>query len=381
MAGTDESRTGSPRPRDTQSIPPENTIVSPRPRELAHSQSGGALLPIGTEAVRRRLSVRAVLVLVVLAGAIVGGGYFVWQQQTAAEVPFGLAKSNGRLEAQRIDVSTRYGGRLDQVLVAEGDLVKAGQVVAVMDTATLQAQLSEAQAATRQAEHQLDQAKALVAQRESELTVAKNDLDRATELGKKGFATQQQVEQRQSAAATAEAALRSARAQVALSKASIDAARAHAQAIKTQIADATLVAPRGGRVQYRLALPGEVLPAGGRVITLLDLTDVYMTVFLPTRDAGRLALGSEARLVFDAAPQYVIPATVTYVASEAQFTPKFVETQSEREKLMFRVKLQIPSAILEKYVDLVKAGLTGVAYVKVARNANWPAWLQVKLPP
>ncbi len=115
------------------------------------------------------------------------------------------------------------------------------------------------------------------------------------------------------------------------------------------------------------------------MITVLDLTDVYMTIFLPTRDAGRLRLGSEARLVFDAAPRYVVPATVTFVASDAQFTPKFVETQSEREKLTFRTKLNIPPEILEKYKDVVKPGLTGVAYVKVASDAIWPTALQIKL--
>jgi HlyD family secretion protein len=249
-----------------------------------------------------------------------------------------------------------------------------------MDTATLAAQLKEAEAAHRQAEHQLDQAKALVVQRESELTFAQQELDRAEELASKGIAPRQLLEQRRAAKATAEAALRSAKAQVSSAQAAIEVADARVAAVKVQIADSTLVAPRSGRVQYRLALPGEVLPAGGRVITLLDLTDVYMTIFLPTRDAGRLALGSEARLVLDAAPKYVVPAIVTYVASNAQFTPKYVETESEREKLMFRIKLKIPRDILEKYAGEVKTGLTGVAYVKVARDAVWPASLQVKLP-
>jgi HlyD family secretion protein len=249
-----------------------------------------------------------------------------------------------------------------------------------MDTATLSAQLREAEAATRQAEQQLEQAKALVAQRESELTWAQQELDRALQLGSKGVAARQLIEQRQAAKASAEAALRSAKAQVSLATAMIEATKARAEAITVQIADSTLVAPRDGRVQYRLALPGEVLPAGGKIVTLLDLTDVYMTIFLPMRDAGRLALGSEARLVFDAAPQYVVPAIVTYVADNAQFTPKYVETQSEREKLTFRIKLHIPRDILARHVNEVKAGLTGVAYVKVARDAVWPAWLEVKLP-
>ena len=150
--------------------------------------------------------------------------------------------------------------------------------------------------------------------------------------------------------------------------------------MKANLADYTLIAPRSGRVQYRLAEPGEILAAGGKVVTLLDLTDVYMDVYLPTDDAGRLRFGAEARLILDAAPQYVIPATVNFVASEAQFTPKYVETKSEREKLTFRVKLQIPAEVLSKYQDVVKTGVPGTAIVRVAPEAEWPSTLVVKLP-
>jgi HlyD family secretion protein len=105
-----------------------------------------------------------------------------------------------------------------------------------------------------------------------------------------------------------------------------------------------------------------------------------MTVFLPASAAGPLALGSEARLILDPVPQYVVPATVTFVASEAQFTPKSVETQEERDKLMFRVKLSIAPALLKQYENQVKTGVRGVAYVRVRQDAVWPDNLAVKLP-
>jgi HlyD family secretion protein len=151
--------------------------------------------------------------------------------------------------------------------------------------------------------------------------------------------------------------------------------------LRTEIADGTLKAPRLGRVQYRLAEPGEVLAAGGKVLTLLDLTDVYLTLFLPETVAGRVALGAEARLVLDAVPNLVIPAQVSFVAAKSQFTPKAVETRTEREKLMFRVKVQIPPDLLRQHLSQVKTGLPGVAYVRLDPNAPWPAALQVKLPP
>jgi HlyD family secretion protein len=134
-------------------------------------------------------------------------------------------------------------------------------------------------------------------------------------------------------------------------------------------------------VQYRVAQQGEVVAAGGRVLDLIDLGDVYMTFFLPTAAAGRIALGAEVRLVLDAAPQFVIPARVSFVASEAQFTPKTVETASEREKLMFRVKAQVPPELLRKYMLKVKTGLPGMAYVRLDDKVEWPARLQVRLPP
>ncbi|PIE08553.1 MAG: hypothetical protein CSA73_01515 [Rhodobacterales bacterium] len=150
--------------------------------------------------------------------------------------------------------------------------------------------------------------------------------------------------------------------------------------LSSTIDDAQLTASRAGRVQYVLAKPGEVIGAGGRVVTLTDLSDVYMTVFLPARDAGRLAVGAEARIILDPVPDYVIPATVTFVASTAQFTPKSVETEEERDQLMFRVKLTIAPELLAHYQDRAKAGIAGVGYVQVDGATPWPATLAVKLP-
>lgn len=320
------------------------------------------------------------MVLLLAAVLVAGGGYLAWRTFSSNEVPEGFAKANGRIEAERVDVATKLAGRLEEVLVKEGDTVEAGQVLARMDTAELEAQLADAKATVRQAERQLDQAKALLAQRKSELKLAEQELDRAQKLAAKGFTSQQVVEQRHSEKVTAEAAVNSATAQIDLAKATIESAKAKVKRIQTNIDDSVLTAPRSGRVQYRLALPGEVLPAGGKVLTLLDVTDVYMTVFLPTAEAGRVAIGAEARLIFDAAPNYVVPASVSFVATEAQFTPKYVETKTEREKLMFRVKVQLPPDVLKQYVRFVKTGVPGVAYIRLSPDAEWPPDLQTKLP-
>ncbi len=321
---------------------------------------------------------------ILIAGAVIvavaiGGGFFWWQQHQS-DLPEGFSRANGRIEAKRVDVALKFGGRIAEVLVEEGQMVAAGAVVARVDASELEAEVRAAEAATRQAVQELAQAKALFSQREGELALAKSELKRTELLAKRGFATGEILDQRRSQEITASAALNTARAQIASAEAAIEASEAKTAALKANLADHTLIAPRRGRVQYRLAEPGEILAAGGKVVTLLDLTDVYMDVYLPTDDAGRLRFGAEARLILDAAPQYVIPATVTFVASEAQFTPKYVETKSEREKLTFRVKLQIPAEVLGKYQDVVKTGVPGVAIVRVSPAAEWPGTLAVNLP-
>ena len=163
-------------------------------------------------------------------------------------------------------------------------------------------------------------------------------------------------------------------------KAAVIAAQATIDRIVADIDDSSLKTPRDGRAQYKVAEEGEVLPAGGRVLNLVDLGDVYMTFYLPTQQAGAVAMGAEARIVLDAFPEYVIPATITYVASVAQFTPKTVETEVERQKLMFRLKANVAPDLLRKYKQMIKTGVPGMAYVKLDSKAEWPDNLAVRLP-
>ncbi len=245
-------------------------------------------------------------------------------------------------------------------------------------------------------QHQSEKAAALavVAQREAEFAVAKKRLARSEGLATSSVIAIQQLDEDRAGALSAEAAIRAAEAQVAAADAAIATARfqvigtqslvkasqASIERIQADTSDSALKSPRDGRVQYLVARPGEVLGAGGKVLNLLNLADVYMTFFLPTRVAGRIAMGAEVRIVLDAAPQYVIPAQVSFVADVAQFTPKTVETASEREKLMFRVKAQIPPELLKKRIRDVKTGLPGMAYVRLDPRTEWPAALQVRLP-
>jgi len=258
--------------------------------------------------------------------------------------------------------------------------VDAGQVLAKIDTRDLEAELREAEAKLREAREGKNYAAAIVTQRESELRYAKVELQRSLELAKKGHISQEKVDQARTARQTTEAALRAARILVVQSEASIEAATARIDRLKTDIDDCVLKTPIRGRILYRLAEPGEILGAGGKVLTVLELTDVYMTIYLPANQVGKVIIGSAARIKLDAVPEFTLPASVSFVAPEAQFTPREVETRSEREKLMFRIKVKIDPELLKKHFEKVKTGLPGVAYVQLDQDDEWPALLQVKLP-
>lgn len=318
-----------------------------------------------------------VLVAFLLASA---AGVVWWQNSTGDTELTGISFSNGRIEAERIEVATKLAGRVQDVLVSEGDWVDTDQPIARMETTELDAQLHQAQATVLQAQQQELQAAALLRQRESELNLAQTEFNRIEKLAGNSFATQSQLDQQQTVLTTAQAGVSAAQAGIPLAQATIAAAEAAVERLQSLIDDSTLKAPRPGRVQYILAHAGEVVSAGGRVVSLTDLSDMYMSVFLPSRDAGRLATGAEGRIILDAIPEYVIPATVTFVASSAQFTPKSVETQQERDQLMFRVKLTIAPELLADYQDRARAGVPGVGYVKVDDAVDWPENLAVRLP-
>lgn len=346
---------------------------------------------------------RGAIVVALLAAAALA-----WKFVRPASDDGAFVQGNGRIEATEVDVAAKTAGRVAEILVNEGNFVKAGDVIARMDTRSIEAQLAQAKAqvanarSARQtalaqvAQRKADaaMAEAVLTQRHTELEVAKRTSARSKALLADRATSAQQADEDAARASNAAANVAVAQAQITASKAAIgatlaqveqteagiDAANAVVARLQTELEDGVLKAPRAGRVQYRVVQPGEVVGGGGKVVSLVDIGDVYMTFFLPELAAGRVALGSEVRIVLDAARQFVIPAQVSYVASVAQFTPKTVETQSERQKMVFRVKARIDPELLKKYPEQVKTGLPGMAHLRLNAKRDWPDALQVKLP-
>jgi HlyD family secretion protein len=319
-----------------------------------------------------------VIIFLIIASIAAGFGWQWWEKQQSA-LPEGIAFGNGRIEANEVDISVKYAGRVLDILADEGDMVAIEQALVVMDTVELQARLDRAKADLEQGLEAVKEAEVQLTKTRNDLAYAKQQYDRAASLLKGKLVAQSHVDERRNAHDTAKTAVSAAEARLRTLDKGIEAYRASVRQIEAEIAEARLTAPVVGRVLYRLAQKGEVLGAGGKVMTLLDLSNVYMEIFLPAADAGVLQIGAEARIVLDLAPDLPIPARVTFVSPQAQFTPKQVETRSERDKLMFRVKLQIPTELVLKNIDRVKTGLRGVGYVRADTSIPWPAYLDGRL--
>jgi len=315
-------------------------------------------------------------IIAVVAVVVVGFiGFRYWQAKQTA-LPEGIVSGNGRIEGKLVDLAPKEPLRVKKILADEGDLVKPGQVLVQMDTVTLEANLAEANAAVAAAEERLALANANISKQKSEIALANVEAVRSKNLVAEGAGSQRELDVRNTRVKTTKASYEEAVAGLQTAKQQVEVARANAATIQTRIDDATLKSPVIGRVLYRLAEPGEVLAPGGKALTLVNLEDIYMEIFLPAEEAARTKLGAEGRITVDYDPSRAVAGFVSFVSPEAQFTPKQVETRSEREKLMFRVKIQVPRAVASQYVESIKTGVRGVGYVRVKESAVWPPWLQ-----
>ena len=350
---------------------------------------------------KKKILFWAVLV-VVLCGA------FGLYNEIANRKPYDPDKfvmGNGRIEATEVTISAKLAGRIEKIYIEEGQLVTNGQKLVEMQTDELRADLMKAKAALAQAVAAVKQAESTIAVKEAEVLTARESIaEKRSQL--KGLENKERrfksaaagavpiteiedietsIQTHKAQLASAEASAKRAEAEVEAAKSCLEAAKADVEARKAAIArievdinDSTIVAKHDGRIQYRIAQLGEMVGAGAGILNLVDLTDVYMTLFIPEKLVGKIAQGADCRIVLDAGRGYPIPAKISYVSSIAQFTPKTVETEVEREKLMFRVRARIPAERLKKYIEYARTGLPGVAYVRLDPEAEWPEFLHVR---
>lgn len=356
----------------------------------------------------------AIAALIVAASAYIAFG-------RREPLPEGLIQANGRIEADHVSVTTKFAGRVVELVVNEGDRVAQGDVVARLDDTQARARLEQAEARVasltqqiaaareeldllvRQAPLEVEAAGAEVARLEAAVAKAlaieaqrRRDVARYSEIAEENAATRRELDQAETALAVAEsermleeASLRRARASLALARlvdlrisakeASIDSleaqkteAEAAALEARSTLEDLVLRAPADGVITVRLANLGETLGAGAPVFDLVDLDALYLKVYIPEIEIGKVRLGLPARVHIDALPDRPIPATVRFIASEAEFTPKEVQTPEERAKLVFAAKLYLD----ENPDHAVGPGLPADAVIKWQDDAEWapPRW-------
>ncbi len=316
---------------------------------------------------------RKFIITVCVAAAAVAVALYVYRQykehQALANPRF--YSGNGRLEATEVYISAKLAGRIEKLYVDEGDLVHKGDKLVQMQTNVLEAQRAATLGRIKAAEGALAEARASVKLMESSFAGAEKEYNRQKSLIEKNATSQQLYDAAETNYNIALDELETAKAKVLIAEGDLEERKGCLQEIDENIKDSTLYARYDGRIQYVLAREGEIMSAGGRVLNQVNLTDAYMTFFLPTDIVGKVRMGSHAKLLFDAAPDYPFDATITYIDPVAQFTPKSVETRVERVKLMFRLKASLRADLLDKYIQDVKTGLPGVAWVKLDPMAGW----------
>jgi HlyD family secretion protein len=313
----------------------------------------------------------ALSVVAAWAGRHLGGG---------ASKPVAVT---GTIEATQVDVSVKITGRILERLVKEGDRVTRGQVLVRLDGAELAADVRRQDAALRSAQatlrdlekgarpQEIEDARAAVSSAEATRTMTEREYQRSDQLYTKNLIAAQDVDRARQAYEVAKAQERSARERLALLLAGsrpdqIDAARwqvaqaesALAQA-ESRLREARVVSPINGVVLRKNLEAGETANPGVPILTLVNPKDVWLRAYVPETEVGRLKVGDTAALRVDAFPNRVFTGRLIEIGSEAEFTPRNVQTKKERVTLVFRIKIQIDNPD-----GLLKPGLPADADVR-----------------
>jgi HlyD family secretion protein len=326
---------------------------------------------------KRKLPIAAA-VLLIAAGAL-------WLSKRGGGED-GLILLSGNIEVTDVDVSFKTAGRVASRVVDEGHVVSKGQLIAELDTAELEQQVAEAAAAAAVAEarlaeleagtreQEIDAARAEVSRWESEKRLAEFELERQATLDESYAAVERERRIAQSSHERATALLNAAQAKLALAlagarkeqidqaKAAFQQARAGHERLGVLLREARLVSPFDGVVLAENVEPGEFVAPGTPVVTIADLKHVWLRAYVDEPDLGRIKLGQRAEVRTDSYPDKVYEGVISFIAGEAEFTPKNVQTAKQRVRLVYRVKIDIGNPNME-----LKAGMPADALIDLDR--------------
>jgi len=302
--------------------------------------------------------------------AAIAGGYAIWKAFFATQpVPDNVVMLSGRIEGDDSAVASKTTGRILEVRYREGDSVKEGDIIAILDDRQVHAReeqatfaLSQAEARTKSAKDQiavlqaqLQQSEAELSQQEASHKIAVFDRDAYTRLAQTGAVSERQgkqaeatAEQQGAAVAAAKRRVTTVQMQLAQQQAEIASANANTQMARAQLAEAQanrqdliIRAPFSGTVATRTAEPGEVITPGTAVITLVDMNRVYLRGFVPEGQIGKVRSGQPARVYLDSNPTQPLDAYVSRIDPQATFTPENTYFREDRVKQVVGLRLQL----------------------------------------
>lgn len=304
------------------------------------------------------------LIALALLAAVAGGAGWYWLQRDAGGDP-GELRLYGNVDIRQVDLGFRVSGRIERMCCEEGDVIEAGQVLAVLDKVPFQdeVRIAEAELAARRANllkmetgtrpSEIAQARALVVEREASLRNAVLVLERQARLVAQGHVSEQAYDDAEAEKIEAEARLNSAREaldlalegfrveEIAEARADVAAADAQLAQARTRLADTEIRAPAGGVLLTRIQEPGAIVMEGSPVYTLSLTRPVWVRTYIAEPDLGRIHPGMKAGVITDTEPDRVHPGQIGFISPVAEFTPKNVETTSLRTDLVYRLRVVV----------------------------------------
>jgi len=249
---------------------------------------------------------------------------------------------SGRIEGREYHAATKIAGRVEEMFVEEGQQVKKGDPIGKIDSKQTQAMLEVQEARLKQAE--------------SSLALAEFEYRRYERLFKQRAAAKMEYEQYKT--------------KFDLAGEEVVSAKREVDKLNADIEDLVIPAPVTGTVVTKIVRNGEVVAAGTPLVTIIDMDDLYLKIFLSTDFAGKVRLGNEAKIYPDALVKDEFDAVVDKIAEKAEFTPKNVETKSQRAKLVFEIKLKIK----DNKGYALKPGMPSNGVIKIVKDASWGSW-------
>lgn len=353
-------------------------------------------------------------IFLVIGFIVIGLAWFFWRQQTN-KVPEGFLVAGGRIEGREVNVSSRVQGRVLKLLADEGNAVKKGQILAVLDSEQIQAQVISAQENLKAAQLQNEQAgydldytrrnsdaailsamasaenvQAQLEKAKAVRQIAESNYRRYLKLYRDGAVSAREFDSKKldydssmadvnaviqlhEAAKANLAAAQSSKIAIEIKQKQFEASQANVEAYRGKLAELLanqkelqVQSPVDGTIITRPVEAGQVVNAVSPLFVIIDLQNIYMKIYIPEQQVGKLRLGSEARIYVDAYRDKYFAGKVTRISDQAQFTPKNVETKEERVKLVFAVEVAV-----ENPDGLLKPGMPGDVILRWKEDLPW----------